>query len=134
MKRNYGWGLSNGPLVYTHAFYVIVRVSNQLYSFNGRVYKLLTFSVYWIVFQNRGRRPCSYITHNNSVCEYGLHSFVPACSAFTLSYNWPLSPPNIVVYHFYLLLCVIGSGGIRRKSVAVGDWLWEIVACHLQTL
>ncbi len=31
----------------------------------------------------RGRQPFSYVTHNNSVRTYGLHSLVPTCSTFT---------------------------------------------------
>ena len=40
------------------------RYQNDLYNYNTRI--------------NRGRRPFSYVTHNNSVCKYGSHPFLPA--------------------------------------------------------
>ncbi len=65
-----------------------------------------------IKIQYRGRRSFPYVTHNNSVCEYGSHPFVPAWSSFTRCYNWSLSPPNICDLLWRLVLCFARAGHI----------------------
>ncbi len=41
---------------------------------------IINLSIYFIMHVDRGRRPFSNITHNNSICENRLHLLVPACS------------------------------------------------------
>ncbi len=71
------------------------------------LYLIFEFSFCIFFYYYWGRRPFSYITHNNSVCEYGSHPFEPACSSFTRCYNWPPSPPTILRYFIYCLCCSI---------------------------